>query len=46
MIAGAAEAGTNPATISPNPDLIAAEIVEDLQAALNELALIARDMKK
>jgi hypothetical protein len=30
----------------PEPHLIAAEIVEDLQAALDEFALIAADLKK
>jgi type I restriction enzyme M protein len=30
----------------PAPDVIAAEIVEDLQAALDEFALIAADLKK
>lgn len=30
----------------PDPDVIAAEIVEDLQAALDEFALIASDLKK
>jgi type I restriction enzyme M protein len=30
----------------PDPDVIAAEIVEDLQAALDEFALIAADLKK
>jgi len=30
----------------PNPDVIAAEIVEDLQAALDEFSLIAADLKK
>jgi hypothetical protein len=30
----------------PEPHLIAAEIVEDLQAALDEFALIAGDLKK
>jgi type I restriction-modification system DNA methylase subunit len=30
----------------PAPDVIAAEIVEDLQAALDELALIAEDLRK
>ncbi len=30
----------------PAPDVIAAEIVEDLQAALNEFALIAEDLRK
>ena len=29
----------------PEPDVIAAEIVEDLQAALDEFALIATDLK-
>ena len=29
----------------PDPDVIAAEIVEDLQAALDEFALIAADLK-
>ena len=29
-----------------DPDVIAAEIVEDLQAALDEFALIAADLKK
>jgi hypothetical protein len=28
------------------PDVIAAEIVEDLQAALDEFALIAEDLRK
>jgi len=32
--------------ILPDPDVIAAEIVEDLQAALDEFALIASDLKK
>jgi type I restriction enzyme M protein len=30
----------------PEPDVIAAEIVEDLQAALDEFALIAEDLRK
>jgi type I restriction enzyme M protein len=30
----------------PDPDVIAAEIVEDLQAALDEFALIASDLKR
>jgi len=30
----------------PSPDVIAAEIVEDLQAALDEFALIAEDLRK
>ena len=30
----------------PAPDVIAAEIVDDLQAALDEFALIAEDMRK
>ncbi len=30
----------------PDPDVIAAEIVEDLQAALDEFALIANDLSK
>jgi type I restriction enzyme M protein len=30
----------------PDPDVIAAEIVEDLQAAVDEFALIAADLKK
>jgi type I restriction enzyme M protein len=30
----------------PDPDVIAAEIVEDLQAALDEFSLIAADLKK
>jgi len=30
----------------PDPDVIAAEILEDLQAALDEFALIANDLKK
>jgi len=30
----------------PDPDVIAAEIVEDLQAALAEFAEIASDLKK
>jgi type I restriction enzyme M protein len=30
----------------PDPDIIAAEIVEDLQAALDEFALIAADLRK
>jgi type I restriction enzyme M protein len=30
----------------PNPDVIAAEIVEDLQAALAQFAEIANDLKK
>jgi type I restriction enzyme M protein len=30
----------------PDPDVIAAEIVEDLQAALDEFALIAGDLKR
>lgn len=30
----------------PDPDVIAAEIVEELQAALDEFALIAADLKK
>ena len=30
----------------PTPDVIAAEIVEDLQAALDEFALIAEDLRK
>ena len=30
----------------PDPDVIAAEIVEDLQAALDEFALIASDLRK
>jgi type I restriction enzyme M protein len=30
----------------PHPDVIAAEIVEDLQAALSEFAEIANDLKK
>jgi type I restriction enzyme M protein len=30
----------------PDPDVIAAEIVEDLQAALDEFSLIASDLKK
>jgi type I restriction enzyme M protein len=30
----------------PSPDVIAAEIVEDLQAALDEFSLIAADLKK
>jgi type I restriction enzyme M protein len=30
----------------PAPDVIAAEIVEDLQAALDEFALIAEDLRK
>jgi len=34
------------ATNLPAPDVIAAEIVEDLQAALDEFALIAEDLRK
>jgi type I restriction enzyme M protein len=30
----------------PNPDVLAAEIVEDLEAALQQFALIAADLKK
>ncbi len=30
----------------PAPEVIAAEIVEDLQAALDEFALIAADLRK
>jgi type I restriction enzyme M protein len=30
----------------PAPDVIAAEIVEDLQAALDEFTLIAEDLRK
>jgi len=30
----------------PNPDIIAAEIVEDLQAALTQFVEIASDLKK
>jgi type I restriction enzyme M protein len=30
----------------PAPDVIGAEIVEDLQAALEEFALIAEDLRK
>ncbi len=30
----------------PDPDIIAAEIVEDLQAALAQFAEIANDLKK
>jgi type I restriction enzyme M protein len=30
----------------PDPDVIAAEIVEDLQAAQHEFALIAGDLKR
>ena len=30
----------------PAPDLIASQIVEDLQAALDEFALIAEDLRK
>jgi type I restriction enzyme M protein len=30
----------------PNPDIIAAEIVEDLQAAIAQFAAIAQDLKK
>ena len=30
----------------PDPDVIAAEIVEDLQAALDQFALIAAELKK
>ena len=30
----------------PNPDIIAAEIVEDLQAALAQFAEIASDLKR
>jgi type I restriction enzyme M protein len=29
----------------PDPDVLAAEIVEDLQAALDEFALIAADLR-
>jgi hypothetical protein len=32
--------------IRPAPDVIAAEIVEDLQAALDEFALIATDLRR
>ena len=31
---------------APNPDIIAAEIVEDLEAALSQFATIAADLKK
>jgi hypothetical protein len=34
------------APISPDPDVIAQEIVEDLQAALGRFAEIAADLKK
>ncbi len=30
----------------PDPDIIAAEIVEDLEAALEQFALIAEDLKR
>ena len=30
----------------PDPDVIAAEIVEDLQAALDQFTLIAGDLKR
>jgi len=30
----------------PGPDIIAAEIVEDLEAALSQFATIAADLKK
>ena len=30
----------------PDPDVIAAEIAEDLQAALDQFSLIASDLKK
>lgn len=30
----------------PAPDIIAAEIIEDLQAPLDEFALIAEDLRK
>jgi type I restriction enzyme M protein len=30
----------------PDPDIIAAEIVEDLQAAIAQFAAIAQDLKK
>jgi type I restriction enzyme M protein len=30
----------------PDPDVIAAEIVEDLEAALQQFAAIAQDLKK
>jgi type I restriction enzyme M protein len=30
----------------PDPDIIAAEIVEDLEAALEQFAAIANDLKK
>jgi type I restriction enzyme M protein len=30
----------------PDPDIIAAEIVEDLEAALQQFAAIAQDLKK
>jgi type I restriction enzyme M protein len=30
----------------PAPDVLAAEIIEDLQAALDEFALIAEDLRK
>jgi hypothetical protein len=30
----------------PDPDIIAAEIVEDLEAALSQFAEIANDLKK
>ena len=30
----------------PDPDIIAAEIVEDLEAALSQFATIAADLKK
>jgi len=31
---------------APDPDIIAAEIVEDLEAALSQFATIAADLKK
>jgi type I restriction enzyme M protein len=30
----------------PNPDVIAAEIAEDLQATLDQFALVAADLRK
>jgi hypothetical protein len=33
-------------TLTSNPDIIAAEIVEDLQAALAQFAEIASDLKR
>ncbi len=34
------------APIFPDPDIIAAEIVEDLEAALSQFATIAADLKE